>query len=229
MKTLLFCTGYCSSTEQWEQRIGRWINAAESGELEFDTILIPDDGSPVLPEWPGVEVIHEGSLPEVEPESRGVIYHFAENLGRSSLYVYPGWYRSFMFAAEYAKTYGYEKVIHIESDAYVISERMNHHLNQFSDGWETYWCLKYQLPETAIQVIAGSALVKYYDISTQPYANFSGRPPDPGREQGQSWLPYTVNKDFYGDRWGENNGQTPKTADYTCQIELTADCWWIDG
>lgn len=227
MKTLIFCTGYAPTLEKWELLYSRWINAVESSLLDVDTILIPDDGSPVLPEWQGIETINAGELPDIESSSRGIIYHYPDNLGRSSMYVYPGWYRSFMFAAIYAKKYGYEKVVHLESDAYIISEKMQTFVNEYTEGWTAFWCPKYQLPETAIQIIAGSSLDRYAELALTPYSKFSGRPADPGREQGDPWLPYVVNKTFYGDRWGENMGTTPKGADFTCQIDPTASCWWI--
>lgn len=227
MKTLLFCTGYGKSKDQWVDRHSRWIASIERTTLDIDTILIPDDGSPEVPQWDGIRVISEGELPEVEAIERGVIYRFNDNLGRLSLYNYPGFYRSFVFAAEYAKKYNYEKVIHIESDAAVISDRMQDYLNNFSNGWETFWCYKYRLPETAIQVIAGDHLENYYKFIDEPYSKFANKPADPDMGQGTSWLPYSVNKSFVGDRYGENNGKIPTGVDYACQIENNNQCWWL--
>ena len=229
MKTLIFCTGYAKSAEDWDIRYALWINHIESTGLEADKILIIDDGSEVLPSWEGVDVIQEGELPNQESENRGTIYHFENNLGRPSIYVIPGWYRSFMFAAEYAKKYNYEKVIHIESDAAIISDRLQTFINEFKDGWTTFWCPKYQLPETSIQVIAGSALNKYYGLSSNPYSMYSGQPPDPDPSQGDSWIEFDmINKDFKGDRYGEYpNGITPDDADYVCQINPEFNNWWL--
>jgi len=227
MKTLLHCTGYASTLNEWEIRYGRWINSVETGPLDFDTILIPDDGSPELPSWDGVAVIDEDDLPDEESQSRGIIYRYQKHLGRQSIYVYPGWYRSFMFAAEYAKKYGYDKVIHIESDAFIISEKLGKFVNEFDQGWISLWCPRHQIPETSIQVIAGKDLEKFYELSKIPYSEVSGRPADPGANQGAPWLPYTVNRDFLGDRWGEGPHPTPRDADYTGQIPMDYDCWWI--
>jgi hypothetical protein len=228
MKTLIFCTGYGKNIEIWETVYSRWINAIESSKLDVDTLLIPDDGSPELPKWNGVDIL-QGTLPEQESNARGVIYSFPDNLGRQAIYVYPGWHRSFMFAVEYAKKYGYEKVIHLEADAFIISERMQQYVNSINDGWVTFWCPRYQLPETSIQVIAGPALDKYYELSKVPYEQFAGKPADPSASQGTSWLKFdTVNKSFKGDRYGEHRGNVPVDADYACQLEPTAPCWWLD-
>lgn len=227
MKTLIFCTAYGKTLDEWETRHSKWINAIESGKLEVDTLLLPDDGSPELPNWDGITVL-KGDLPDQEPDTRGVIYSFPDNLGRQAIYVYPGWYRSFMFAAKYAKKYGYEKVIHLESDAFIISERMQDYINSLNEGWMTFWCPRYQLPETSIQVIAGSALDDYISMADAPYTMFTGKPADPNPSQGTSWLRFNViNQAFTGDRYGENRGQVPMDADYACQIEPTAPCWWL--
>lgn len=228
MKTLIFCTGYAPSLKQWEAIHGRWINAVENSELSVDKILIPDDGSPFLPSWAGVDVI-DAVLPKEEPVTRGVICRHSSNLGRQSVYVYPGWHRSFILAAQYAQKYGYEKIIHVEADAFIISRQLINYINDFDQGWETFWCPRYQLPETAIQVITGLGLQHLYSLIGVPYSQFSGRPADPGYGQGASWLPYTtVNKHFHGDRWGETHQIPPKNADYACQIPVTMHCWWLD-
>jgi hypothetical protein len=226
MKTLIFCTGFADNLDSWESRYSRWINAVEQSRLEVDTLLIPDDGSPELPDWDGVEVI-QGELPDEEPESRAVIYKHETHLGRPSLYVFPGWHRSFMVAIKYAKKYGYEKVIHLEADAFLISKRVQSYVNNFEDGWEVFWCPKYQLPETSIQLIAGGSLNDYEELSTIPYSEFAGRPPDPNPSQGESWLKFTnINKDFKGDRYGED-GDAPMDSDYTCQTPHDVYCWWL--
>lgn len=233
MKTLIFCTGYAPTLTQWESLYGKWINAVEAGQLSVDKILIVDDGSPALPSWTNddeIVTLTDSVFPLIEPEARGVIYHYTQNLGRQAIYVYPGWYRSFMTAAAYAKQYGYQKIIHLESDAFLISGRMQQYVNDYNNGWTTMWCPKYRLAETAIQIIAGSnALDKLYNMIDIPYEQFAGRPADPNPAQGISWLPYNeINTNFNGDRWGENNTTPPLNADYACQISADTYCWWLD-
>lgn len=232
MKTLVFCTAYASTQDRWEELHSRWINAIENGYLNADKILIPDDGSPEIPEWEGIAYVNEGELTDQEPEERAVVYKFKNNLGRPSLYSHRGWYRSFTFAGMYAKKYGYDKVIHVEADSFLITKNIQEYLNNFSEGWEAFWCRRHQIPETALQVIAGekwiSEYAKFYEI---PFAQFEGRPPDPGVEQGEPWLPYTVNKNFIGDRYGEDELYTkvPFSADYACQVQPTTFAWWLNN
>jgi len=236
MKTLIFCTSHSSEESEWSGRYGRWINALENSKLEFDQLLLLDDGSTVLPEWDGVDIIQENQLPNECPTSRGVIYHFENPLGRSTHIVYPGWYRSYMFAAAYAEKYGFEKVIHIESDAFLISDRIQEYVNDLTDGWTTFWCPRHKFPENSIQIIVGGGLKRYIEWNKEqvPYTQYQSI-------FAEFWVPYTyVNKEFKGDRWGEfAPGMAavpdpscppgvPKDADFVCQIRPESPCWWLE-
>lgn len=236
MKTFVFCTAYSTTQERWDNYFGRWINALENSNLEYDQLLLIDDGSPVLPEWEGVEVIQENKLPDTPSSSKGVIYHFDEHWGYNGHADYPGWYRSYMFAAEYAKKYGAEKIIHIESDAYLISDRIREYINNLDSGWTTFWCNRHSFAENNIQIIAGSSVQDFIDWHDRkvPYDEYKGT-------CAEFWTPYTnVVKDFKGDRWGEfAPGMAkvpdpncppgvPRDADYVCQIREESPCWWLD-
>ena len=61
MKTLLFCTSYAENQGTWNERWGRWLKTVVHSGLKADQILIVDDGSPVLPDWPGVSVMPAAS------------------------------------------------------------------------------------------------------------------------------------------------------------------------
>ena len=117
-KTLIFCTAFASTPNAWESRYRRWLRAIRSSQLEYDSILIVDDGSPVLPEWTDI-AIGTGEIDQL-PAEKILLYHFEEHLGRKAIFDFPGWYRSFTFAGRYAHAHGFEKVVHIESDAFLI-------------------------------------------------------------------------------------------------------------
>jgi hypothetical protein len=244
MKTLLFCTSYSNDMDRWNGLFGRWINAVENTNLEIDQILLIDDGSSILPNWEGVEIVNEGELPDQVPESRGVIYHFNKNLGHNPPMKSddppidsPGWHRSFMFAAEWAEKYGFEKILHIESDAFLISERIQQYVNDLSSGWTTFWCPRHKFPENNIQIIAGSSVQDFIDWKNkkEDYDTvYKGRFPE-------FYVPYTnIVKDFYGDRWGEfAPGMArvadprcppgvPRDADFVCQVFEESPCWWLE-
>src|SRR5271166_26974 len=213
-KTLVFCTGFSDSRELWNARHGRWLRAIRSSRLAYDAILIVDDGSPVLPDWPGLTIWtdaedHAGvdRLPEL------VFHHFSERLGRRSDWDFPGWYRSFVFAGRFAVSHGFEKLIHIESDAFLISQRVQSYFNDFTDGWAALWCPRYDFAESALQVMAGNAVRHLAEFEkSHPQANLVHRTLE-------DQLPLDViNKAFKGDRYGEYLPFVPLDADYAGQI-----------
>lgn len=226
MKTLIFCTGYAPTADNWQQIHQLWINTVKKSGLVYDQLLIPDDGSPSLPTIEGA-VITSGAV-EHQPEVEVVIHKFADNLGRPSLFDCPGWYRSFTYAGWYAHKFRFEKVIHIEADACVISRRFVDYLNNFKDGWEAFWCPRHRISEAALQVVAGSDCVEAFSLFSElDYnSNFKGRAPDPYEGQG-SYLPYSTNRTFIGDRYGEYASAIPIDADYACQVHLNLPRWWM--
>jgi hypothetical protein len=236
MKTLLFCTAYSTNQDRWSELFGRWINTSENSKIDYDQLLLIDDGSPVLPNWDGVDVIYENQLPDDCPDSQGVIYHFNNNLGYSGHAVYPGWYRSFMFAAEYAEKYNFDKIIHIAEDAFLISDRIQTYVNNLDQGWTTFWCPRHKFPENNIQIIAGDSVKRFiaWNHEKVPYSIYQNI-------CAEFWIPFThVNKDFKGDRWGEFAPGlaavpdpscppgVPLDADFVCQISQGISGWWMN-
>lgn len=235
MKTLVFCTAWSITEDSWHNLFGRWINHLEDSSLKYDQLLMIDDGSSILPDWEGVTIIHEGAMPDT-CDDQAVIYHFNENLGRTDELDYPGWYRSYMFAATWAEKYGFDKIIHIESDAFLISERINQYVNGLESEWTTFWCPRHDFPENNIQVIVGESVKDFISWKNEnlPYEHYKGR-------CAEFYTPYTnIVRRFHGDRWGEfAPGMArvadqrcppgvPINADYVCQVFEESPCWWIN-
>src|SRR5450631_3652660 len=89
----------------WDQRYRAWLDGIRSSELEYDQVLIIDDGSAALPDWPDTVIVRDTD-PDGS-EAPIVLYHFTEHLGRRSVSDFPGWVRSFFFAARYAVANGF--------------------------------------------------------------------------------------------------------------------------
>lgn len=225
-KTLVFCTSFVGASPRaediWRFRYRRWLDAILSSDLTYDQILLVDDGSPTLPDWP--DVVPLTFLPPDPPRERVVLFHFRNNLGRAAVYDYPGWFRSFTFVATYAQAYGFERIIHIESDAYLISSRIQQYCNEVEDDWVTFLGPRHDYPETAIQVIAGRSLALYYDTCARPYEDFAGKAIE-------EMLPFTrVERGFLGDRFGEYLTYVPQEADWTTQapsVDRDRYYWWL--
>ena len=145
MDTILFCTSFIPSSrhptavdgiERWRKWIDYYSKRMEL--FGADRLIVIDDGSPIENlQLPVAVVSADGILPSDLPAGV-VLFRFDEHLGRSSMYRFPGWWRSFSFAAELSRAYGFRKFIHIESDAYVISQRLVHYIRNCDQGWTSF-------------------------------------------------------------------------------------------
>ncbi len=212
MRTLLFCTSWSDSQERWRTIYGRWIDyyAAGQGPLAFDHAFLIDDASPLLPDDPRVSVIQEGDWPEVLP--RIGLYRFSQRLGRGGKYVYPGWWRSYFFSIDLARRYGFDKVVHVECDAFVLSRRLADHLNALDADWTALFCPRYVCAETAIQVICKDHYDEVDAFRADGIDALSGL-------AAELELPFgNIETQWTGDRYGEYLKEVPADADYACQI-----------
>jgi hypothetical protein len=210
----------------WDVRYRRWLDAVRAlSALGCHTILLVDDGSPVLPDWTDLAIWTEGE-PAPAPRARALLYHFRERLGRRADFDFEGWYRSFAFAGRYARENGFDKAVHIESDAFLTSLKIQRYIADLRAGWTALWCHRYEgFPETAIQIIAGDAIGRFADIErTHPHESLIGR-------LFELQLPFdVVEKQFTGDRYGEYLTFVPRESDYVAQTLNDQDdgyYWWL--
>lgn len=229
-RTLIFCTAYTPSGGDryynWNIRYKIWIEALMRSKLVFDQLLLIDDGSELMPDWPDITIILEGD--ELRTNSKLVLYHFNTHLGRKSLSDFPGWVRSFFFASRYAEENGFNKIVHIEADAFLISDRAQSYINEAPLGWISFWCPLYDRPESGIQVISGSAaLALYKEWGTKSIGDLEGKIIE-------QTLPFSfTQKSLIGDRYREiDNMYIPKNADWCMQARPEDNdyenyFWWM--
>jgi len=196
MKTLLFCTSYMKDAEAWQQRYQRWLDYYRNGPINADKILMIDDGSPYLPPAGIIQTVAADSDIAAHEAVHGIA-RFEKNLGRQSMSLYPGWWRSFLHSVTIARAMGADKIVHIESDAYTLSQRLVDFINDTQSGWHVMWAQRYAMPETAIQIICRDqfdAMEKVRD--DRPALDFA--------DIAERLLPFTsVNRQFVGDRYSE--------------------------
>lgn len=146
MRDVLFGTCFVEN-ETDLVRYQKWLDYYENFEGK---IVLVDDGS-------NVNVLWKLHLPIYEPETKRIdadrlIIHFDDNLGRPLLDVFPGWWRSFSFMAEFGIRFNVDRLIHIETDTYILSERLWKRLRESGK-----WCAPYSREmlgaESSIQVI----------------------------------------------------------------------------
>jgi hypothetical protein len=223
-KTLVFCTAFARTPDVWDIRYRRWIRAIQASSLHFDQIIIIDDGSSVLPEWEDVEILPAGS--EVRSDKSILLFHFPDNLGRWRGHNYPGWYRSFAFAADYARRCGFDRVIHVESDSFLIGDSIATLFNNVKDEWIALWDSFFEMPETAVQVAHGTGLAAYYEATRQPYSDLVG-------QVIERVLPFTrLVKSFTGGKYPEFMNYVPASAEYVVQATENYPLsyfWWLEA
>ena len=103
-----------------------------------------DDASPYQPQDRDISINH--NLENFVFGEKGTIFRFPDRLGRSATLNYPGWFRSFTFSVVIAKRFDFQRILHIESDAYILSRRALDFINGMTTGWTVFWCPRYQFP-----------------------------------------------------------------------------------
>ena len=120
---------------------------------------------------------------------------------------FKGWYRSYI---KVIKELGlaYDKVIHIETDLLVLSQRLINYIKNTNTGFISMYTENYRFPESALQILNKDS----FNIAmTTPNINQEGI-----IEQN---LKYTPNRDFIGDRYGEYLDYPDFEIDYYAQFD----------
>lgn len=196
MRSIVFCTSFIPSASEWSARYKRWLDYHRQLFPEQIKFFIIDDASPYVPSCNQINCI--GASDEFKIiESRNTLVRFDSHLGRHSLLSYPGWWRSFLYSVSIARSMNAKKIIHIESDAFILSSRLLKYITDIDEGWTTLWTPSYNMPETAIQVICSDQFHKLEAFAHKDRTEFDGL-------LAENLLPFTkINKNFIGDRYGE--------------------------
>ena len=194
MRSVFFCTSYIADADAWNSRYKRWLAFHQKLNFGDTRFVMIDDASPFCPPATEIAIIGPGKILH---EGQPSIIRFPDRLGRSSLLSYPGWWRSFLHSVDLARRIGANKIIHVESDAFIISQRMRDYINNLHSGWTTFWAASYNFPETAIQVICEDQFDALASFKDKPTAELEGK-------FAEELLPFTcVNREMVGDRYSE--------------------------
>ena len=196
MKSILFCTSYMGDEASWQRRYKPWLQYYSRHRLGVENIVLIDDGSPFTPTQREIHCLEaDSAIPVDLPHS--FIARFNQRLGRSSLLCYPGWWRSFLHSVSIARQLNADKIIHIESDAFILSEDLLQHIRRINSGWTCLWSPHYKIAESAIQVICADQYHKFDTLRHTPQSELDGN-------LAEDLLPFThVEKSFKGDRYGD--------------------------
>lgn len=220
-RTLLFCTSYSKTAQMWAFRHRRWLEHIDVSKIHYDNLAIFDDSSPVLPDWSDFTITNnsDGVL-----KSTKSIISFERRLGRKSTFDCEGWYRSFSAAVQLAYKQDFSRLLHIESDAFLVSERAVDWVNSNSADWSTLWSAGHNFPEMAIQTMNRTGIETAYSLFKQDYEWLRG-------EIHEKKLPFSnVNKDLIGERYHDFHQSPPRNIDWIGQaVDLNGptNSWWL--
>lgn len=200
--TLLFCTSFCPNEAAWRARQRRWLDHHLALPLARDAVFVLDDHSPFVPTDKDVTLLE--TLPEQLPNGPpAFLYRFATREGRKGIMGHRGWWRSFLFALTIARRYRYSRIVHIESDAYLLSRRIVECINEIDHGWTVFWCPRYNCPEPALQVIVDDQFDAMAAVAARGLDELTGG-------IAEMTLPFThVEHAFTGNRYGEFRRSIP--------------------
>ncbi|BAP89599.1 putative uncharacterized protein [Burkholderiales bacterium GJ-E10] len=197
MRTLLFCTSHVRNEQSWISRYRRWIDYYAGGPIQYSRMLLLDDASPFTPDRSEIETVSSEDIAGRGDGASHLLVRFPKHLGRQSMSAYPGWWRSFFFSLDVARAMNLQKIVHVESDAFVLSTRLADFLNDVRSGWHTLWLPKYGMPETAVQVICEDQLCRFAQFQRDSTNQIN-------QTIAEHILPFThVHKEFTGDRYSE--------------------------
>ena len=220
MKTLIFCTSFFDTEELYQKRYQKWIDYYSHHPFTNDKYmyLIDDSSDLELITDDGLNVINEDQFCSFQELNKINIYSFNNRKGLKWSHNSAnneGWWRSFSASLDIAEKYNYEKIVHIESDAFLISKRMFDYIDNLKTGWTGLWANKYNFPESCIQVICKDQFDNFRDFSSCGSLELSKK------GLAEKIIPFTnVERRFFGDRFGEKFDNQIDGLDYFCQTKL---------
>ena len=217
-KSLLFCTSYFETEETYFLRYKKWISYYSALSFTDDKdIFILDDGSNLAVADNLYNYI-EGDITEDTKTEKVNFYHFPERLTQGIAANSEGWYRSFLYSYDIATTLGYDKIIHIESDLYLLSPKICEYINNLNSGWVSFKCPTYQFPESSLQIINKDNYKKFFNFQQEVLAKGLWKMSSKNAE----WIiPFSRTETrFVGDRYGERKVKQNETMDYYAQANL---------
>ncbi len=199
MKTLLFCTAYFNGNLN---RYVEWVKYNSRIFPDYDLLIVHDGPIDKDDMLTFIKNCH-GHITEDN------IIYFDEKLPRND-HIFPGWWRSFITATKYYGIKHYDKIIHIESDAYVLSSRMIEWIKNKEESWSVPMTKKYGFPESAIQIICKDCFHLIEDLPDEFDFHCII----------EMFLPFKFHAvNFIGDRYCETGQLPPYKVDFVCQCD----------
>lgn len=212
MKTALFSLCYLEGNDlQGNSRLRRNQRYVDyystiKEELGFETIILADNASkPYLVDT--FRSLSQGMGYSVR------IIRYNEHLPRRGPLDYPYCWRG-LYELKTLFDEGYEKIICIDSDGFVLSKRLANYIKSCKSGWVSFQERKYSWPEAALHILCKDALPIYEGFTSVPYSAYNGKPME-------TLLPFThLERSFCIGRFGEEKMSQYDWMDFYGQANL---------
>lgn len=159
------------------------------------------------------------SIPKNNGKGYLKIYTFPTNLGRPHFSMPAGWYRSATYSSIIADKCNYEKLILIESDTYILTDRLFEFIANTTEGWHSTWWREIDLPETCLTWLHRGSfhqLERYWKLGEKHWYRI-GLTED--QYAPEIVFPITnVHKEFFGIRDRDEYKELPQGLDYVANI-----------
>lgn len=117
---------------------------------------------------------------------------------------------------------GYEKIIYVDSDCFLVSQRMVDHIRDIKSGWTAFWIQKYSFPSAELHVLCKDAFPTFLEFADPPFGYYLGK-------LMEKTLPFThIEMGMRVDRWGEDLKPQEPWMDAYCQapVSLPLEFQW---
>ncbi len=205
MKTLLFAPMFLDEGDRLERNL-KWLEYYKDIKqyLNYDHIYFVDNAS----KQSNIDIIKKHH-PDIEINQCRV--HFK----RLTNNAYGYWYRAFSKAVKYAMDNNYDKIIHMDTDVFVLNSKICDYVNNYNNGWMAFWCKMHNFPESTFQIINKDQFQNAYNFYSEDFLEFYPY------GIAETRLPLThIEKRFNGDRFGEKQIEQQDNMDYFGQCPV---------
>ena len=171
-------------------------------ELGFDKLILLDNGSKdslkaeFLPYFEDIDFIEMNNL------------YYDPNIPCH----YPHGWRTIYYMKDLIEQ-GYDKIIQIDSDGFIVSKKLANHIKNLNRGWTAFWCKRHSFPDVNPSVLCSDTFKYFIDYIKTPWEEHLGK-------EMERVLPFThIEKGFNTDRFGEyENKELTSDMDYYGQM-----------
>jgi hypothetical protein len=220
MKTILFSHFYLGGRDEQgglrTERTEKWLNYYEPlliylGAAEI--FFIDDASSMESLSKLGGEIITPNFKQIKQATFRPYlkVIRFPQRRPRKGIFDYPYYWRGMRLIPKLMRHFKVDKLINNDTDLFLLTPNIVNYIRELNKGWVSFWCPKYNWPESALNILNKDSVTLLSQLSRFSDTRFTNKP-------AEILLPFSyVNKNFNGDRFGEDKVPQSPAMDFYAQ------------